>query len=549
VDARMKTFQLMMTSARRFQIPEFQRPYCWSLDEVEQLWTDVTGAYQDFVDKGRPIQSEEYFLGPIVSANARDNRGTTAHVVDGQQCLTTLHSLLWCAYGLLCGTNDTDAAEKRLELERLLLTPRGETTLAVARDDQADFQALREGTPLNEKRELGQTGKFLRGRLSRMTSDGNLVDFLHYLENQVTFVHVETEDFASAWDLFIGLNGKGRPLTPADLIKAFVCGTSTDAQAMADIWQDKVLPLGGDSTSAILETVRAATGELGSDAKLFKLFERAWRSKEVTSPLLADGAQHYSLLWLAPLVNVPDLGEGKRSLRGLRTLARRDHSSVMIALAARFGARSAFDPKLVRAFESFQLGMAIRGLRGRERQFTELAHRIYRGDETWVDCLKALHALLIRLAPPIEDVRASIQNLRFPSRVMKFIVLQYEEGMRGDVEVGEVHYEHMMPQEPTSFWFQAAATTDRATYDRLVNSIGNIVPLDANTNIVGRNDDWRTKSDLYLTNVPTWTAAQLARNNQDSWTQEKIHLRAHQIAEWALSTRWSLARHLEQLVR
>jgi hypothetical protein len=84
---------------------------------------------------------------------------------------------------------------------------------------------------------------------------------------------VETESYATAWDLFIGLNGKGRPLNPADLIKAFVCGTSTDSAAMSDIWKDKVLPLGGDATSALLEITRVATGDVGSEAKLFKLFE------------------------------------------------------------------------------------------------------------------------------------------------------------------------------------------------------------------------------------------------------------------------------------
>jgi hypothetical protein len=547
MDAKLKNFHLMMNSAHRFKIPEYQRPYCWTMEEVDQLWNDLEGSFSDYKAKACPSQGEEYFLGPLVVANEKDSKHRTiGHVVDGQQRLTTLHALLWISYRKLQeNVNQTDA-ETLADIKGILFTPQEEAKLAVAREDQPDFLALREGTPLDKQRSLGQTATFLRKQVDAFSDSVSLIEFLNYLLYQVNFVHVETENFSAAWDLFIGLNGKGRPLTPADLIKAFVCGNSKDAAAMADIWKEKILPLGNDSTSAILEVVRIATGEVGSDAKLFKLFERAWNTSKVTAPLLSDGADGFHRLWLTPIDKLSGMGPEKRMLRGLRTLSRSDHTSVLLALAARFGVEVILNPNLLRALEAFQLWMAARGLRGRERQFTELAHAIYIEKIDLPEAYKRIHALLTKLAPPENEVRAAISTLRYPGRIMKFVSLQYEEGLRGDVEVGDVTYEHMMPQEPTDFWFDASGTREREVYSGIVNGIGNLVPLDANTNIVGRNDDWSTKSALYFANVPTWTAALIARDNP-TWTTDRIKNRVTAITEWAVKVRWNLAEALANL--
>ncbi len=47
-----------------FVIPEYQRPYAWSTDEVETLFNDIW----DFADTiGSKNGSEFYFLGSVVS--------------------------------------------------------------------------------------------------------------------------------------------------------------------------------------------------------------------------------------------------------------------------------------------------------------------------------------------------------------------------------------------------------------------------------------------------------------------------------------------------
>ena len=73
-----------------FQIPVYQRPYAWDLEQVGELLDDLVEAM------GRG-EDEPYFLGSVVLIKQGDD--PKSDVVDGQQRLTTLTMLLWCSEG------------------------------------------------------------------------------------------------------------------------------------------------------------------------------------------------------------------------------------------------------------------------------------------------------------------------------------------------------------------------------------------------------------------------------------------------------------------
>ena len=462
MEASLKCLLELFRSTERFVIPEFQRPYCWTQEEIEQLWSDLYEAWQDAIPVLQAGKDpEDYFLGPVVVARRREDMATVAAVVDGQQRLTTLQALLWAARRRL-DSGGGNVAEARAFLDSVLLTPGGKSLLAVARGDQANFLNLQQkDSTLDETRDLGRAGTYLRNKIADLPDAESVIRFVQFVLREVSVILVQTDSYSAAWDLFIGLNGKGRPLNAADLIKAFVCGASGDGAVMADIWQEKVLPLGQDATSALLDITRVATGDTGSEAKLFKSFEKAWGERKITAPLLSDGAAAYQQAWRTHVDELSKVGAlgmdslTRRHLRGLRTLDRRDHSSLLLALATVYGPGAPLDPLLVRAFEAYQLWMAMRGKRGRERDFTGLASLVYASRPSFVEARQRIRALLERLAPSKEEARAAVQSASYPGRHMKFIVTQYEEGIRGDITVSDIEYEHMMPQTPTSYWTAA----------------------------------------------------------------------------------------------
>lgn len=80
-----------------FQIPLFQRPYIWQIDnEIEALWIDL----QDLLERRLHIgDSRPHFLGAVVLEQLENVTGSieTRQVIDGQQRFTTLQLLLIAA--------------------------------------------------------------------------------------------------------------------------------------------------------------------------------------------------------------------------------------------------------------------------------------------------------------------------------------------------------------------------------------------------------------------------------------------------------------------
>lgn len=68
----------------KFIIPEYQRPYAWTDEQVVTLFEDLW----DFVSSDN---QDTYFLGSIVSYENEENE---QEIIDGQQRITSLFLLL-----------------------------------------------------------------------------------------------------------------------------------------------------------------------------------------------------------------------------------------------------------------------------------------------------------------------------------------------------------------------------------------------------------------------------------------------------------------------
>lgn len=78
---------LNKSGERPYVIPSFQRPYCWSEDQVEQLVRDLLDFY-DFQRENDKVS--EYSLGTVVC----EQTDSCFSILDGQQRLTTLELIL-----------------------------------------------------------------------------------------------------------------------------------------------------------------------------------------------------------------------------------------------------------------------------------------------------------------------------------------------------------------------------------------------------------------------------------------------------------------------
>lgn len=99
---------LKLEEDTKFIIPEYQRPYSWSVTNCDKLWQDIT----DFIDSD---SKDRYFFGTIIINCQKDD--TILGLIDGQQRTTTfllLMKALLVRINVAIGTTSQDDDSENL---------------------------------------------------------------------------------------------------------------------------------------------------------------------------------------------------------------------------------------------------------------------------------------------------------------------------------------------------------------------------------------------------------------------------------------------------
>jgi hypothetical protein len=226
-----------------YQMPEYQRPYSWDKERVEQLWFDIVEAYNNHEEDSE--SDANYFLGSVVLV--KKDRGYD--VVDGQQRMTTL-TILFCVLRDLCNGLSSEKYIKHSikdlinDKQRLKLTT------------QSNNQALFETTIINginfsiPKKDL-QSNRFLQTAFyfkdliteSKDPNSKNYIinfdNFVSYILEKTTLIRIVCSDENFAIKLFTVLNDRGLDLTSADIVKAYLMQKLDEEKRIAfvDVWK------------------------------------------------------------------------------------------------------------------------------------------------------------------------------------------------------------------------------------------------------------------------------------------------------------------------
>ena len=219
-----------------YRIPQYQRPYKWINEQVEQLWDDIFEAYESDIDN--------YFLGSIITVKSSDGSGYI-DVVDGQQRLTTL-MILFCVLRDNFPDINKDDIENAFRVDiaairaAITLNNRVERLrLFTHLNHQSEFSKtiLEEGSTIeienffkyqlkNDQEpvyKFRNTASIFKDKLSDLV-DEERGKFVNYLFNKVQLIRIDCSNRDFAIKLFQVLNDRGMDLTAADLIKSYLIG-------------------------------------------------------------------------------------------------------------------------------------------------------------------------------------------------------------------------------------------------------------------------------------------------------------------------------------
>ena len=535
-----------------YTIPQYQRPYTWDTQNFEVLWEDLTEAYQEYLRALSENETPEfYFLGPVVFVKNTTKR--SYDIIDGQQRSTTFHVMLWYLYRKL--TDDTEKAR----LHQILMFLNKDTKLKVSSKDAATFLKIRETDDNVEgTSRMAKCANYFKSKISELTDPNR---FSEFLRDYTQFIVIVAEDYGKAWDLFIGLNGKGEPLNPTDLVKAYVCGRSDVGDETGAIWEEKILPLKENSTAYLLFLTRFKSKKFVSENNLFKEISKQF-PKTISTLDISEFSQIFYLFWLVSIDTIHDHFssglnfslEAKKSLRVLRDLGRRDFTTLLFQFAEAFGIKSIFDEAFLKLIASYQIRMAISRKRSRERKFIGwfkdvnfisepiLNDTRTKEEKLFQDKQQVLLTILQILksdAPDDTTFETLVKLAGYSNDPARIILRHHEEGERGNKTISDFQLEHLMPQTGTdAFWYPMAGVVDvngvvdTDSYNSIVNNIGNLFVIDPTTNNEVKNYVFDVKKSFYQQHLKDWSIARITANKLD-WKPDDIKTRASQISTWA----------------
>ena len=221
---------LMSGIQHAFLIPEYQRPYAWTFDQVDTLFSDIW----DFTEStGGPEREATYFLGSIVSFI---NEKGEQEIIDGQQRITSLFLLLRAIYEKLTKGAQTEESKNFIkQIEQCIWRANKLTgkvnkneilirSEVVSKDGNAILQSVLETGSADPKAKDSYSQNYLR--FQKLFDDASsssplmIYNFLYALLNQAVLLPITADDQDTALTIFSTLNDRGMPLSDADIFKA-----------------------------------------------------------------------------------------------------------------------------------------------------------------------------------------------------------------------------------------------------------------------------------------------------------------------------------------
>ena len=234
-----------------YSIPNYQRPYVWETDQVEELLDCIKNACEKNIHKEHE-EKDIYFLGSIVFQKTNKTKDGVSYkdceLLDGQQRITTIFLILAALRDIVIENKekfqDQDSFEDIVNTCRGIIYQKKSPAQNIPerlritfniREEVENFvndNVKKDSATSNEN--LLKSTKDCKTNISikhiantllvaREFFKNNfeiLLNFLNYLLTKVFLVYISTENLQDAFQLFTVMNNTGIKLTNSDILKA-----------------------------------------------------------------------------------------------------------------------------------------------------------------------------------------------------------------------------------------------------------------------------------------------------------------------------------------
>lgn len=255
IEVNKQSVEVLLGSGKSkpFVIPEYQRPYAWTDEQIETLFEDL---WEFTTTIGGTENESSYFLGSVVSY---ENEAGEQEIIDGQQRITSLFLLLRAIYTKLTLTPSSERTAEAnnfiskieptiwrtnkltgtVDYKDILLTSRvvnndgNEILHSILESGQADDEA---------KDNYSKNYRLFQELFDKHSTENPLMvyQFIYALLNQAILLPITADTQDTALTIFSTLNDRGLPLSDADIFKAKIYNRleAEDKKAFIERWKD-----------------------------------------------------------------------------------------------------------------------------------------------------------------------------------------------------------------------------------------------------------------------------------------------------------------------
>ena len=247
ISVNKQTIEQFLLNARTksFLIPEYQRPYSWTSDQIDTLFNDI---WEFTCNEGGTDKEGTYFLGSIVSYE--NDRGEQ-EIIDGQQRITSIFLLLRAIYTKLNGVEEKTEEAKNFisKIEPLIWSTNKLTgkvdyssillnSKVISETENETLKNILESGEIDKESEDNYSKNY--NQILKLIEEKSvenalmIYQFIYALLNQVIILPITADSQETALTIFSTLNDRGLPLSDADIFKAKIYNHLKDKNEKQD---------------------------------------------------------------------------------------------------------------------------------------------------------------------------------------------------------------------------------------------------------------------------------------------------------------------------
>lgn len=501
--------QLLETGkVNKFIIPEYQRPYAWSDEQVQTL-------FDDLVEYTKNEKESTYFLGTIVSY---ENENKEQEIIDGQQRITSLFLLLRALYEkleLMTETKEVKNFKGQIESamweqDELTAEVNCEKTLIESRVIRDKGNEIFAKILTDGKIEEGAKDNYsLNYKIFASLIENYATDepelffwFIRNVLNKAILLPITADSQDTALTIFSTLNDRGLALSDADIFKAKIYNQldSKEKTSFIEQWQQ----LNDEATNAnesiqklfyyYMFYLRALENDRNTTTPGIRKYYSRNNFEQLYKSDLLNNLNKMLNLWLVINNRVEIEDEDwsknikvKQVLDGLSSYPNEFWKYPVVIYYLKYSSSQDFEKIFLKFLKKLFAVLAARYI------VTPTINAVKRG-------ILKLNSEIINSSMPIfdfvtvdeQELKGKVKTAHRNTVRMILKILSYEGQDELLPEKWEI--EHILPQKWQSSYFPKNSDEE---VRELVEHIGNKIPFEKKLNIIASNGYFKKKQESY----------------------------------------------------